>query len=200
MRASTCGVAPATSSVVSMEAADTGATSDIPARSPNPRCTRAGSASVVLAYPKVAVTRGRLSVFFAALVLVVAVTGADARTSVPVLGKWKLTGRYGAGWGTAHPPKIDNGGVPSGKAWGLHWTNWGAGATTAHGFTWLYRPNGGYYAKPGAIDLRAYRLGQCRAGGPPAYTRLAARVATRPGGALGHWFAWGGWRTLCRWP
>jgi hypothetical protein len=43
-----------------------------------------------------------------------------------VLGKRNLTGRYGIGWGTAHPPVIYNGGVPSGKAWNLRWSKWGA--------------------------------------------------------------------------
>ncbi len=145
-------------------------------------------------------THRRRTILAPLLACLVSVAGAGAGTTEPVLGKWKLTGRYAAGWGTAHPPVIYNGGVPSGKAWDLHWTNWGAGATTAYGLTWLYRPNGGYYAKPGAIELRAYRLGRCRSGGPSAYTRLAARVAIRPGGVLGHWFAWGGWRTLCRFP
>lgn len=123
---------------------------------------------------------------------------ASAGHSEVVLGKKNLMGRYGIGWGTPHPSRIYNGGVPSGNAWNLRWSNWGSASTTAHGLTWLYRPNGGYYAKPGAIELRAYRLGQCEAGGERAYTRLAARVAVRPGGALGRWYAWGGWRTVCR--
>jgi hypothetical protein len=144
------------------------------------------------------VTGSRLAVRLAVLALALSTAVAGAGTTGPILGKWKLTGRYSVGWGTAHPAVIYNGGVPSGKAWDLHWTNWGAAATTAHGLTWLYRPNGGYYGQPGAIEFRAYRLGQCRAGGPRAYTRLSARVATRPGGVLGRWFAWGGWRTLCR--
>jgi hypothetical protein len=88
-------------------------------------------------------------------------------------------------------PDLYNGGVPSGKAWNLRWSNWGSASTTAHGLTWLYRPHGGYYGKPGAIELRAYRLGKCKVGGAQAYTRLAARVAIRPSGRLGRWFALG---------
>lgn len=151
-------------------------------------------------YAELAVARRRLTVVAPLLAFIASVACAGAVTSEPVLGKWKLTGQYAIGWGTAHPRVIYNGGVPSGKAWHLHWTNWGRQATTAHGLTWLYRPNGGYYARPGAIELRAYRLARCTTGGRPAYTRLSARVATRPGGPLGHWFAWGGWRTLCRFP
>lgn len=133
-----------------------------------------------------------------ALLLMSAAPVVHAATSTPVLGRPHLTGRHGVGWGTAHPRLIYNGGDPSGKAWNLRWSRWGASSTTAHGFTWLFRPSGGYYAKPGAIELRAYRLGHCTPGGPIAYTRLSARVAARPGGALGRWFAWGGWHTLCR--
>ncbi len=81
----------------------------------------------------------------------------------------------------------------------LRWTGWGGGAATAYGLTWVSRPNGGYFAKPGTIEMRAYRLGQCTAGGPPAYARLSVCVA-RPGGALEHWYAWGGWHTTCRFP
>jgi hypothetical protein len=125
---------------------------------------------------------------------------ANAGDGEVVLGKQYLRGKYDIGWGTAHPSVIDNGGVPSGKAWNLWWSNWGAASATAHGLTWLYRPNGGYYRKPGAIELRAYRLGRCEPGGKPAYTRLAGRVAVRPGGPLGRWFLWGGSGTICRTP
>ena len=137
-----------------------------------------------------------------AVLLVVAssVPGASAGSPAPVLGKWKVTGTYAVGWGAAHPSLIYNGGDPSGKAWNLHWADWGAAATTAYGLTWGFRPNGGYFTKPVAIEMRAYRLGQCTPGGPPAYTRLSVRVATRPGGPLGHWYAWGGWHTTCRFP
>jgi hypothetical protein len=134
------------------------------------------------------------------LVFILEIAAAGAATREPVLGKPHLTGRYGTGWGTAHPETIFNGGVPSGEAWNLRWSNWGARSTTARGLTWLYRPQGGYYDKPRVIELRAYRLGRCATGGRPAYTRLAARVAIRPVGALGRWFAWGGWRTICRFP
>lgn len=123
---------------------------------------------------------------------------ASAGGSEVVLGKKGLTGSYGIGWGKPHPSLIYNGGVPSGKAWNLRWLNWGSASATGHGLTWLYRPHGGYYGKPGAIEFRAYRRGQCVAGGVQAYTRLAVRVAMRPGGPLGRWYAWGGWRTTCQ--
>jgi hypothetical protein len=125
---------------------------------------------------------------------------ATAGGTEEVLGKKTLTGRYGIGWGTPHPSVIYNGGVPSGKAWNLRWSSWGSASSTAHGLTWLYRPLGGYYGKPGAIEFRAYRLGRCEVRGARAYTRLAARVAIRPGGPLGRWFEWGGWHTICRFP
>ena len=116
-----------------------------------------------------------------------------------VLGKKDLL-MYGIGWGTAHPRTIFNGGDPNGRAWGLHWTRWGASRSLARGRTWIFKPAGGYYSKPGAIELRASRIGRCTAGGPRAYTRLQAREAVRPGGPLGRWFVWGGWKSLCTGP
>ena len=107
--------------------------------------------------------------------------------------------RYGIGWGTAHPRVIFNGGDPNGKAFNIRWNGWGSRVAVGHGLTWLFRPNGGYYSKPGAIELRAYRVGKCSARGPRAYLRLRAREAVRPGGPLGPWFRWGGQRTLCHW-
>ena len=124
--------------------------------------------------------------------------GAAAGNDV-VLGKQHLL-MYGRGWGTPHPRLVDNGGVPSGRAFDLRWSNWGAPVARARGSTWIYKPHGGYYRKPGALEFRAYRLGHCVAGGPTAYTRLQARVAVKPGGRLTRWFAWAGWRSICRGP
>ena len=105
----------------------------------------------------------------------------------------------GIGWGTAHPRVIFNGGDPNGKAIHLTWRSWGRSSTSAHGLTYLFRPGGGYYSKPGAIVLLAYGIGRCSPGGPRAYLHLRAREASRPGGPYGPWFAWGGQRNLCRW-
>ncbi len=115
-----------------------------------------------------------------------------------VLGKKHLL-RGGIGWGTAHPRLIFNGGDPSGRAWRLTWHGWGAPVAHARGVTSIFRPKGGYYRKPGAIELRASRIGRCTPHGPRAYTFLQARVAVRPGGRLTHWFAWGGSKSICTW-
>jgi hypothetical protein len=121
-------------------------------------------------------------------------------TPPPVaLGKAHLL-RSGVGWGTAHPSRIFNGGDPAGLAFKLRWRGWGSPEAYAQGLTWISRPKGGYYAKPGVIELRADRIGRCTADGPRAYTRLRARVVAKPGGKLGTWFAWGGWKTICRLP
>jgi hypothetical protein len=132
------------------------------------------------------------------IALVVLSTAVAAGTSV-VLGKRHLL-RYGSGWGTAHPRSINNGGDPNGHAWHLTWRNWGTASATARGLTWIFRPNGGNYGKPGAIDLRASRIGRCTRQGPRAYTFLQAREAMRPGGRLSRWFAWGGWKSICKGP
>ena len=130
--------------------------------------------------------------------LVVLGTAAAANTSV-VLGKKHLL-IYGMGWGTAHPRSISNGGDPNGRAWHLAWRNWGTATATARGLTWIFRPSGGYYRKPGAIELRASRIGRCTRHGTRAYTFLQAREAVRPGGRLSRWFAWGGWKSICKGP
>ena len=145
----------------------------------------------------------------AALVLLVPVSGsATASTnSAPrpmsadragqvVLGSPGHYAPYGAGWGEARPREVYNGGVPSGRAYRLTWRTWGKARSRARGLTALYRPEGGYYARPGRIVLRAQRLGRCD--GQRAYTRLYARVAERPGEApSGRWFAWAGGGSLC---
>jgi hypothetical protein len=132
------------------------------------------------------------------IVLLAFVASSNAGTVV-VLGKKRLLAD-GVGWGTPHPRVIFNGGDPSGKAFDLHWSDWGSTAAHATGLTWVNRPKGGYYAKPAEIQLQAYRLGKCASSGPTAYTRLRAREATKPGGALSQWFAWGGWTTICKFP
>jgi hypothetical protein len=146
--------------------------------------------------------------YAASLILPVALSGGGAaagRPSAPaavvseiVLGSEQFA-PDGIGWGTAHPRVIYNGGVPNGKVWKLSWSRWGRRVTAGRGLTWIYRPHGGYFGQPGAIELRAYGIGQCSAGGRRAYRHLRAREAVRPGGPFGRWFTWAGQRTLCRW-
>ena len=126
------------------------------------------------------------------------VSAASAAKPTLVLGKTHLL-TYGIGWGTAHPRLIYNGGDPSGKAWHLAWRSWGASSAYARGLTWIEPPGGGYHGK-GTIELRASRIGRCTPHGPRAYTYLQARVAQRPGGRLGRWFVWGGWKSTCKGP
>jgi hypothetical protein len=136
----------------------------------------------------------------AAAVLALALAAWDPSGASPVvLGKKGLL-LHGVGWGTAQPRVIFNGGDPNGRAWGLRWTGWGGRDAHARGRTWLFMPDGGYYSKSGVIELRASRIGRCTPHGPRAYTRLQAREAVRPGGPLGHWFVWGGWKSLCSSP
>jgi hypothetical protein len=135
----------------------------------------------------------------AGLILASGTPARSADHGQVVLGSSKVV-HNAVGWGTAHPRRIDNGGVPSGKAFSLRWTSWGTSVAHARGFTWIYTPHGGYYGKPGAIEMRAFRIGQCIAGGPRAYTRLQIRVARKPGGRLSGWFSWGGWHGICYGP
>jgi hypothetical protein len=134
----------------------------------------------------------------AALVFSVATAVVAADLSPVVLGVKGLFPRGSAGWGTAHPRYIFNGGDPNGTAWKLRWTGWGGPVARAQGLTWIFKPTGGYFRKPGNIELQASRTGRCTANGPRSYTRLLARESLRPGGPLGPWFAWNGLATLCR--
>ena len=134
------------------------------------------------------------------LILLPSAAGSAATSHVQVMLGNKNLLSHGIGWGTVHPRLIFNGGDPSGRAWNLRWSGWGSAVAHARGDTWISAPQGGYYKKPGAIEFRAYGLGRCSPTGPRAYTHLQARVALRHGGHLGRWLAWGGWRSICRFP
>jgi hypothetical protein len=125
-------------------------------------------------------------------------SGCAAQNNV-VLGKKNLL-RDGWGWGTTHPHSIFNGGDPGGEACHLTWRNWSGASAYARGLAWIFRPGGNYYGKPGVIELRASRIGRCTRRGPHAYTFLQVREPVRPGGPLGRWFAWGGWKSICKGP
>jgi hypothetical protein len=103
----------------------------------------------------------------------------------------------GYGWGTSRPRGLYNGGVPSGKIFKIHWRTWGGRRARGRGWTYGYRPRGGYYNRPVRIKLRAYHRGRCAGDGPLAYRRLRVKVQKRPGGNYGRWFLWSGARTLC---
>lgn len=134
----------------------------------------------------------------AAFVAVTLVPVTAARgTEVPALGSPAHLAPAARGWGKAHPHHVFNGGDPSGEVAQLSWRHWGAATATGRGVTWLLRPEGGYYARPGRIVLRAEALGTCP-DGTTAYTHLELRVAHRPGGQVGkHWRAWGGDGDIC---
>jgi hypothetical protein len=115
----------------------------------------------------------------------------------PALGSPNHLAPAARGWGKAHPGHIFNGGDPSGQVAKLTWRHWGAASAIGRGVTWLLRPEGGYYARPGRIVLRAETLGTC-ADGTTAYTRLEFRIAHRPGGPVGdRWRPWGGDGDVC---
>ena len=129
----------------------------------------------------------------ATLVPVADASGADE----PVLGSPGHLAPEAKGWGKAHPKHVFNGGDPSGEVAKLEWRHWGEATATGRGVTWLLRPDGGYYARPGRIVLRAKGLGTCT-DGTAAYTRLEFRVAHRPGGPVGRpWRLWAGDGDIC---
>jgi hypothetical protein len=131
-------------------------------------------------------------------VVVAPATSAQQAASDPVVLGAATLFTDGVGWGTEHPVLIFNGGDPNGRAWKLKWSKWGGDVAYAEGLTWIFRPTGGYFTKPGAIELQAYGVGRCSKAGGRAYLHLRARESVRPGGPFGRWFAWAGLRTICR--
>jgi hypothetical protein len=115
-----------------------------------------------------------------------------------VLGSRAFAGPHGAGWGTARPSEIFNGGDPSGLVTHIHWASWGGASALGSGKNAIFKPQGGYYRQLATIQLRATDEGRCTATGPLAYKKLYVRVPSRPGGPLGKWFLWSGAKSLCR--
>ena len=103
----------------------------------------------------------------------------------------------GSGFGTEHPGAIFNGGAPSGMVSAITWTGWGNPTATGRGRIPIYKPQGGYFAQRGRIDLRAETIGTCPDGTGPAYTVLRFRAPNWPGGPLGPWVKWSGSQTIC---
>jgi len=136
-------------------------------------------------------------VLFLACVLVAWPAAVASATPEPGLGSPGHLAPEAKGFGKAHPRHLFNGGDPSGAVAKLEWRHWGATTAKGRGVTWLLRPEGGYYARPGKIVLRAEALGTCP-DGTAAYTRLEFRVAHHPGGAVGrHWRLWAGDGDIC---
>jgi hypothetical protein len=128
------------------------------------------------------------------LVSLVAAAPAAAADG-PVLGKPGLF-PGGAGWGTAKPRSIFNGGSPGGLARDIRWRNWGAATATGAGRMAVNRLGGtGYYSRLVRVEFRAKRLGRC--GDRRAYTRLIARAQEKPGGRFRPWHPWT--LDLCDW-
>ena len=71
-----------------------------------------------------------------------------------VLGDRSFAGPYGDGFGSARPPRIYNGGVPSGLVVKIRWRRWGARSSYGWGKTSIYKPRGGYYRHRVRIRLR----------------------------------------------
>jgi hypothetical protein len=124
-------------------------------------------------------------------------TALASATVEPALGSPGHLAPAAKGYGKAHPHYVFNGGDPSGEIAKIVWRHWGAATAKGRGFTWLLRPEGGYYARPGRIVLRAEALGTCP-DGTAAYTRLEYRVAHHPDGPVGkRWHPWSGDGDIC---
>jgi hypothetical protein len=72
----------------------------------------------------------------------------------------------------------------------------GAPVATGRGLTWVARPKGSYYAKPGTIEMRGFLIKKCGRRGSRGYSRVRVRVAST-GGHFSRWYLWGGRHNLC---
>ena len=113
-----------------------------------------------------------------------------------VIGSAEFAKPDGEGWGTSMPPKLYNGGDPSGLVNEIRWTTWGGSTAIGYGLNSIFKPGGGYYSRPVIVELRAQSLGHC--GSRPAYTQLIIRGPSKPEGKLGSWHSWSEAKSLCR--
>jgi hypothetical protein len=123
----------------------------------------------------------------------VALAASAAAAPRVVLGSTKSFQPYEKGWGTARPAIVNNGGDPSGEAWNLRWSGWGAAIASAQGSTYVMTKLGW---QKGKVEFRASRIARCTRLGPLAYTRLQVRVAPVHG-AFSRWQLWNGRPNLC---
>ncbi len=146
---------------------------------------------------------------FAALILVALAAAAVAAPALaagageaempaepPALGSKAFSEPFGAGFGRPEPKVIFNGGDPSGEVSEIHWRSWGGPIAIGYGRNPIFRPQGGYYRKPGRVELRANKLGMCagkRRLHPPRNPRPQASRRK-----LGKWFLWSGAKTICK--
>jgi len=114
-----------------------------------------------------------------------------------VIGSAEFAKPDGEGWGTSMPPKLYNGGDPSGLVNEIRWTTWGGSTAIGYGLNSIFKPGGGYYSRPVIVELRAQKLGKCTPSGPRAYTQLYVRGPARPEGPIGGWHSWSA-TSLCK--
>src|SRR4051812_41427461 len=126
---------------------------------------------------------------------------SSATPTVAVLGNPKLF-RKGIGWGTVRPSRLTMG-ETGGRYYLIHsrlgeldsvqWTDWGGAEARATAVRAAWRAGGGYYKAPVRVEVRVWDLADCARWGytGPAYTRMAIRVAAKPGApVLGQWRDW----------
>jgi hypothetical protein len=123
-------------------------------------------------------------------------TPTDGHSRVALGGRTSFAAGYSAGWGTAEPSFIDNGGDPSGRVTKIRWQNWGLSRATGDGLIAVPSIKVKSYVLMRA-ELRASRIGHCTPGGPRAYTLLQIRTAPRPSGKFSKWELWNLRTNLC---
>jgi hypothetical protein len=139
--------------------------------------------------------RSRRGLLAVATALVALSSAVPASASAKVVLGAPAFAPNGKGWGTEEPAEIFNGGDPSGLIAEVRWASWGGATASGVGRNPIFKPHGGYFRKPVAIQLKASGLGRCA--GKPAYTRLSVREPKRPGGPLGPWRSWSGAASIC---
>jgi len=115
------------------------------------------------------------AVFALSPVLIATVVSSSAGSGSSVaLGSSAFAKPDGEGWGAARPPRIYNGGDPSGPVAEIQWTSWGANVAIGYGLGSIFKPGGGYsadrYRRAASSEPRPLRLtpGLYRASNPLA--------------------------------
>jgi hypothetical protein len=114
-----------------------------------------------------------------------------------VLGSADFFPRHNdAGFGSAHPSLIYNGGDGVGRVVQVRWSDWGQEVAYGIGKSYSIRPEGGYYHGTVIVKLRATGLGACA--GATGYQWLWEKRQRRPHGEKWYpWSRWWGKQSLC---
>lgn len=107
--------------------------------------------------------------------------GGTVKATQPVLGSTKVFGRYGTGWGTVKPNRLDDDTDCSGTIYDIHWHSWGGPTARGMGTSCTEGGATGGGAKV-RIRLRPTDLGECKGSTRVAYRQFKVEFPKPHGG------------------